>query len=100
MNFYEYTLTSLQIFLLCFILGTFVDNQFKKLQSNYNLSPLIAGFSQLFTIITITYFIYKNHSKLFETYSPHLIFSSFLFGLQPNMINNFKKIIYHSNNLT
>jgi hypothetical protein len=95
MNLYEYTLTSLQIFIICFLLGTLIDKQFEQLQIKYKLNPLISGFSQLLTIIIITYFIFKYHkyTKLFETYSPHLIFSSFLFGLQPNMIKNFKQLI-------
>jgi hypothetical protein len=95
MNLYQYTLTSLQIFILYFLLGSFIDKHFEQLQIKYKLNPLISGFSQLLTIIIVTYFIFKYHkyTKLFENYSPNLIFSSFLFGLQPNMIKNFKQII-------
>lgn len=95
MNLFQYTISSLQIFILCFLLGNAIDKIFYKLQNTYNLPPLIAGFGQLITIIFTTYFIFthKLFSKLFEDYSPNLIFSSFLFGLQPNMINNFKQYV-------
>jgi hypothetical protein len=94
MNFYQYILTSLQIFIVSFILGSYIDKQFQQLQIKYKLSPFISGFSQLLTLIIITYFIFHYHNtKIFENYSPQLIFSSFLFGLQPNMLNNFKQLI-------
>lgn len=92
MNLYKYTISSLQIFIVSFIIGNFINKVFKKLQVKYNILPVIAAFAQLFTIIYITYFIfrYQIYFNLFEQFSPHFIFSSFLFSLQTNMINNFK----------
>ena len=96
MNFYTYILTSLHIFVFVFILGTFIDKIFKKYQKKYNINQFISACLQLLIIITITYFIHLKSSAMFEGYSPHIMFSSFLFGLQHNMINNFENVLYNN----
>jgi hypothetical protein len=95
MHLYKYTISSLQIFIISFMMGHLINKFFTKLQIQYNIPPLTAGFAQLFSIIFITYFIFKYqiYFNLFEQFSPHFIFSSFLFSLQTNMINNFKQYI-------
>jgi hypothetical protein len=90
MNFIQYFSTSLYIFILCFIIGILIDTQFEKLQKIYKLHTLTSASLQLFTTISVTYILYKHSMFNFESYSPHFIFSSFLFSLQTNMINNFK----------
>jgi hypothetical protein len=96
MNLYKYTATSLQIFIVCFILGTFIDKQIENIQTTFNIHPLLAAFIQLLLVILFTYFIYTHHKSItfFEYYSPHLIFSSILFGLQPNLMNNLRKSLF------
>lgn len=95
MNYTEYVIESLKVFVFCFVLGIIVDNQFKFLQANYNINRLILAIMQLVVIITVTYIIYKYKifRIFFESYSPHILFSSFLFSLQTTMIDNFKYIL-------
>lgn len=95
----HYIIKSLQVFILCFIIGTFVDNQFELYQKNItNITKyqrLLLGFSQLFVIITITYLLntVKFLNQFFEEYTPNVLFSTFLVSLQTNMINNFKDLL-------
>jgi hypothetical protein len=92
----SYLSKSLQVFISCFILGTFIDTQFHNLQHKYpDTHPLIMGLTQLTTIITVTYILHKIKffSNFFEEYSPNVLFSSFLLALQSNMIENFKKLL-------
>jgi hypothetical protein len=91
MDYKQYVLTSLQIFFSCFIIGVFVDSFFYNLQQKYNYKVVFA-FSQLITIITITFFMNKFFYSTFEEYSPHILFSTFILSLQSNMINNFKDL--------
>lgn len=96
MEYTTYLNKSLQVFIICFMIGTFVDQQFHHLQKSYNdTNQFLFGFSQLITIITITYILHINkffHSY-FEEYSPNVLFSTFLLSLQSNMIYNFKHIL-------
>ena len=95
MHLYKYTVSSLQIFLISFIVGNLINKSFEKLQSKYNIQPLFIAVLQLFSIIFITFYIFKYNVfyNFFEDYSPHFIFSSFLFSLQTNMIKTFKEIL-------
>jgi hypothetical protein len=96
MNYTDYTLKSLQVFILCFILGTFIDNQFRKYQESFkNPNRPFLGFLQLVTIITITYILQTVQflQQFFEEYTPNVLFSSFLLSLQSNMIDNFKHLL-------
>jgi hypothetical protein len=95
MHLYKYTVSSLQIFLISFIVGNLINKTFEKLQSKYNIQPLFIAVLQLFSIIFITFYIFKYNVfyNFFEDYSPHFIFSSFLFSLQTNMIKTFKEIL-------
>lgn len=96
MHYTDYTLKSLQVFILCFILGTFIDNQFHKYQeSNPNSNRTLLAFIQLVTIITITYILHTVQflQQFFEEYTPNVLFSSFLLSLQSNMIDNFKHVL-------
>jgi hypothetical protein len=92
LTFGKYILTSIEVFLIAFFIGTFIDQSFYKIQNIYNLSPLTAAILQLLTIIIIAYplYILRSSYKFIEQYAPQALFSSFLIGLQPNMINNFK----------
>ena len=96
MEYTNYLLKSLQVFILCFMIGTFIDQQFHRLQTSYTeANQILFGFAQLITIITITYILHINkffHSY-FEEYSPNVLFSTFLLSLQSNMIYNFKHIL-------
>jgi hypothetical protein len=63
------------------------------LQEKYKLSPLLAASIHLNLIIFLMYLSYIFHILYMEQfYSPHLIFSSFIFSLQTNMISNFKTL--------
>ena len=98
MLYIHYLSQSLQVFIACFILGTFIDTQFHNLQKLYpDVYPLYMGVAQLITIITMTYLLHKIkffHS-FFEEYSPNVLFSSFLLALQSNMIDNFKTLLHY-----
>jgi hypothetical protein len=98
MKYSTYLSKSLQVFIICFIIGTFIDTQFHKLQKKYteaNEFAFIFGFAQLITVINVTYFLYVNKffHLYFEEYSPNALFSTFLLSLQSNMINNFKHVM-------
>jgi len=95
MNYQEYLFKSTQVFVVCFLIGVYINNFFEKVQKqNQNLHPIILGFTQLLAVITITYILhsYNFFHTYFEIYTPHVLFSSFLLSLQTNMISNFKSI--------
>jgi hypothetical protein len=94
MKYIDYTLKSLQVFILCFILGTFIDREFHKYQESLsNPNYIIIGVIQLLTIISVTYILQSVQflQQFFEEYTPNVLFSSFLLSLQYNMIDNFKR---------
>jgi hypothetical protein len=96
MQYTTYLLKSIQIFIICFFIGVFIDKQFHILQKSYTkVNQIIFGFAQLITIITITYILhkYKIFHSFFEEYSPNVLFSTFLLSLQSNMIYNFKHLL-------
>lgn len=89
MNFFIY---SFYIFFITFFLGSFLNNFMEKQQKKYKLNPFISGCIHLLTILLLMYLFHKFHLLYLEKfYSPHIIFSTFLFSLQTNMIVNFKK---------
>ena len=55
----------------------------------------LLAFAQLSTIIVVAYFLHRLNlfHSYFETYTPHVLFSSFLFGLQGTMVSNFRVIL-------
>ena len=96
MFYFEYLYKSLQVFILCFILGSLINNLFIKIQDYFNIPMhIIFGFLQLITIISVTYILHNVQflEHFFEEYTPNVIFSSFLLSLQTNMLNNFKYFI-------
>lgn len=94
MEYKRYLFKSLEVFIVCFVLGVIIDRLFVKLQVKYNtIHRSIYAFSQLITIISVTYIINRFFRPFFEEYSPHILFSSFLLSLQTNMIMNFKELI-------
>lgn len=99
MKYITYTLKSLNVFILCFLLGTLIDTQFHKYQASIenisSLQKLVIGLFQLVIIITVTYTLntIKFFHNFFEEYSPNVLFSTFLLSLQSNMITNFKHFI-------
>ncbi len=93
MDYFEYLFKSLQVFILCFILGSLINNIFIKIQNYFNIPiSIVFGFLQLITIISITYILHNIQflEQFFEEYTPNVLFSSFLLSLQSNMLNNFK----------
>jgi hypothetical protein len=96
MKYSSYLLKSLQVFIISFFIGTFIDKQFHRLQKSYTqINKLIFGFAQIITVITVTYILhtYKIFNSFFEEYSPNVLFSTFLLSLQSNMIYNFKHLL-------
>lgn len=99
MGYTEYVVKSMQIFFFCFILGIYIDKKFyeyqKSIQNIHKIQRIFLGLSQLFIIITITYILHsiKFFHEFFEEYTPNVLFSTFLFSLQANMIRNFKDLL-------
>lgn len=98
MNLDNYIINSFLIFVFSFVLGIYINRFFEFLHEKYKVDKnleLLLAFAQLFVIILITYYLhlYKIFNLTFEYYNPHILFSSFLFSLQTNMINIFKKYI-------
>ena len=96
MKLLHYIFSSFQIFIITFILGVSIDKYFEFLQKKYKLTPLFVSLLQLLTIFIISFYFY-NYSlskDIFDYNLRHLSFSSFLFSLQQNLINNFKLIFF------
>jgi hypothetical protein len=95
----EYVVKSMQIFFFCFILGIYVDKKFYEYQNSiqniHQIQRVFIGLAQLFVIISITYVLHsiKFFHEFFEEYTPNVLFSTFLFSLQTNMIQNFKDFV-------
>lgn len=98
MNYEEYFYNSILIFSISFFLGIYVNRFFEYYSSKYDdiNIKIWLSIAQLVSIISITYILYeyKFFRLTFETYNPHVLFSSFLFGLQTNMINTFKLYLF------
>jgi hypothetical protein len=99
MRYIEYLVKSMQIFLFCFILGIYIDKKFYEYQNSivniHKIQRLFLGLLQLLVIISITYILHsiKFFHEFFEEYTPNVLFSTFLFSLQANMIHNFKDLL-------
>lgn len=93
MIYQNYIIQSLYVFLLSFTLGVLIDNTFEKNVQMYPDKTLPLAFLQLFTVITISYILHEYHFRYTETYTPHVLFSSFLLSLQSTMIKNFRNFL-------
>lgn len=96
LKYTNYLYKTLQIFISCLLLGSLVNHSFHKYQKSLkNPNLLLISFLQLITIISLSYFIYTNtyFHPFFESYSPSLLLSTFLFSLQTNIFNNFNLIL-------
>lgn len=93
MIYSNYILQSLYVFSLSFIVGVIIDNAFTKLTKDYNQYAFILSCLQLVTIISVSYILHEYHFNYSETYTPRVLFSSFLLSLQTNMITNFRSIL-------
>ncbi len=96
MKYTTYVWHSLQIFIVCSLLGLYINHQFRLYQQRLtNPNYLLIGFAQLITIVTVTYFLQtlRFFHSFFEEYSPNVLFSTFLFALQTNMIQNFERVL-------
>lgn len=98
MDYKNYFYNSLLVFLVSFFFGIYVNRFFEYYSSKYDDTNIKIWLSvaQLASIISITYILheYKIFRLTFETYNPHVLFSSFLFSLQTNMINTFKLYLF------
>lgn len=99
-NFNTYILHSLKIFFLAFIIGKSIDNIFIAIQKKYNkVNNILFGLLQLLTVITISYYLHILTSHEFsadmQIYAPNVLFSSFIFSLQSNMLKNFAPLTLH-----
>jgi hypothetical protein len=92
-NFFRYLVKSLVVFVVCYLCGTWINAQFHQWTQQTAASPLVLACSQLFVIISLSYMLQHFHNFLFqyafETYTPHVLFSTFLLSLQTTMIANF-----------
>ena len=98
-NFNTYLTYSVKIFLLAFIIGRSIDNIFITLQKKYtHINNVIFGILQLLTIITISYYLHiftsNQFSNQMQIYGPNVLFSSFIFTLQTNMMQNLQSITF------
>lgn len=93
MTYHNYILQSLHIFILSFIIGVAIDNSFAKLLGIYKDKKIVLAILQLFVIITVSYILHKYHFQYTETYTPSVLFSSFLLSLQTTMITSFRAIL-------
>lgn len=99
-HFETYFMISIRVFFLSFIIGKSIDNLFVIIQQRYpETNKLIFGMLQLIVVIISAYYLHIFTSNTFSTelqiYSPHVLFSSFTFALQSNMMKNFELITYH-----
>lgn len=99
-NFNNYFIESIKIFLLAFIIGKSIDNIFTRLQNKHsNINPIIFGIFQLIVVIIAAYYLHIFTSNQFsnemQIYAPNVLFSSFIFTLQTNIMKNFESITIH-----
>jgi hypothetical protein len=94
-NFNTYFINSLKTFFLAFIIGKSINNFFVIIQTKYkhkNINNIVYGILQLITVILSAYYLHILSSNTFsnnmQIYAPNVLFSSFIFALQTNMINN------------
>jgi hypothetical protein len=93
MHLNTYILHSLKIFFLAFIIGKSIDNIFIAIQKKYDGNNILLGLLQLLTVITTSYYLHilttHQFSADMQIYAPNVLFSSFIFSLQSNMLKNF-----------
>jgi hypothetical protein len=97
MHLNAYILHSLKIFFLAFIIGKSIDNIFIDIQKKYDgLNDISFGLLQLLTVITTSYYLHilttHRFSADMQIYAPNVLFSSFIFSLQSNMLKNFASL--------
>ena len=94
MNINTYILHSLKIFFLAFTFGKSIDNIFIAIQKKYQgLNNILLGLLQLLTVIITSYYLHILTTDEFsfdmQIQAPNVLFSSFIFSLQSNMLKNF-----------
>ena len=99
-NFNIYILHSLKIFFLAFIIGKSIDNISIIIQKKYEkVNNLLFGLLQLLTVIVTSYYLHilttEQFSADMQIYAPNVLFSSFIFSLQSNMLKNFAPLALH-----
>jgi len=94
-NLNTYFTYSIKIFLLAFIIGKSIDNIFITIQkktSEYKINKIFYGISQLIFVILVSYYLHiftgNQFSDELQIYSPTVLFSSFIFAVQTNMMKN------------
>lgn len=94
-NLNTYFKYSIKIFLLAFIIGKSIDNIFITIQkrtSEYKINKIFYGIAQLISLILISYYLHiftnNQFSDELQIYSPTVLFSSFIFAIQTNMMKN------------
>lgn len=94
MDYKHYVFSSLLIFSNTFIFGFYINKFFENIQKqNSNINPFFLGLVHLFFIINFSFILHKFHfDPNLETYSSKVLFSTFLIGLQTQMISNLKTI--------
>ena len=103
-NFNTYFTYSIKIFLVAFIIGKSIDNIFIIIQnktSTYKINNIFYGILQLIFVIFVSYYLHiftnNQFSEELEIYSPSILFSSFIFTLQTNMMKNLDILTVLSN---
>ena len=96
-NLNTYILHSLKIFFLAFIIGKSIDNIFTAIQKKYDgLNNISFGLLQLLTVIITSYYLHMLTTYKFsvdmQIQAPNVLFSSFIFSLQSNMLKNFAQL--------
>uniref|UniRef100_A0A6C0E0C2 EamA domain-containing protein n=1 Tax=viral metagenome TaxID=1070528 RepID=A0A6C0E0C2_9ZZZZ len=76
------------------VIGVLIDESFRKMQKQLRVEKsCLLGFLQLFVVLSVSYFLHISTSNAFskdyQIYSPSVLFSSLIFGLQKNMLGNF-----------
>jgi uncharacterized protein YacL len=94
-NLNTYFTYSIKIFLIAFIIGKSIDNIFITIQkrtSEYKINKIFYGIAQLVSLILISYYLHiftnNQFSDELQIYSPSVLFSSFIFAIQTNMMKN------------
>jgi hypothetical protein len=99
-NFNIYILHSLKIFFLAFIIGKSINNIFITIQKKYDKeNNILLGLLQLLVVIVTSYYLHilttRQFSSNMQIYAPNVLFSSFIFSLQSNMLKNFAPLALH-----
>ena len=100
MHINTYILHSLKIFFLAFTFGKSIDNIFIAIQKKYQgLNNILLGLLQLLTVIITSYYLHVLTSEQFsvdmQIHAPYVLFSSFIFSLQSNMLKNFAQLTFN-----